>query len=109
MEPELISTVTQFGMAGLIACLWLIERRWAGVREKQLTDAHDRLLEQRVQVEALMRIVTDNTRAITAVEAGQRGLAELLTRLARRRGGAREGPRRADRSRASGAQPPPVS
>ncbi len=98
MEPELISTVTQFGMAGLIACLWLIERRWAGVREKQLSDAHDRLLEQRVQVEALMRLVTDNTRAITAVEAGQRTLTELLTRLARRRGGGREALRRAGRS-----------
>ncbi len=85
MDPETLAQFTQFGLAGMIACMWLAERRAAAGRERQLTDAHERLLEQRVQLDALMTLVGDNTRAVAALEAGQRGLASLIERL----GGAR--------------------
>lgn len=81
MEPELVAMVTQFGVAGLVAAMWLSERRAAANRERQLGEAHERLMEQRVQVDALMSLIGENTRAVTAVEAGQRSLSALVARL----------------------------
>lgn len=78
MEPELLATLTQFGTAGLIASMWLVERRSASDRERQLASAHERLLEQRTQLDALLTVIADNTKAVTAVEAGIRTLAAML-------------------------------
>ncbi len=69
MPTELLPTLTQFGVAGLVAAMWLVERRAASTREKQLTEAHDRLVESRAQIDALLTVVKDNTRAITALES----------------------------------------
>lgn len=69
MQPDLVPTLTQFGVAGLIATMWLVERRAASTREKQLAEAHDRLVESRAHLDALLAVVKDNTRAITALEA----------------------------------------
>lgn len=69
MSAEALPMLTQFGVAGLIAAMWLVERRASSAREKQLTDAHDRLMESRQAVEALLTVVKENTRAITALEA----------------------------------------
>lgn len=82
---ELAATLTQFGMAGLIAWMWLTERREAAGRERQLTEAHERILDQRVQLDALLGVVSDNTRAVAALEAGQRSLARLVEHLAANR------------------------
>ncbi len=81
LEPELTSALTQFGMAGMIAWMWLVERRAAAAREKQLGDAHERLLEQRVQLDALLRVVADNTRAVSAVESGLRAIGAMVESL----------------------------
>lgn len=70
--------MTQFGMSGLIAWMWLTERRAATSREKQLSEAHERLMDQRIQLDALLQVVADNARAVSAIEAGQRALAGLL-------------------------------
>ena len=78
MELDLMAMVTQFGMSGLIAWMWLTERRAATSRERQLTEAHERLMDQRVQLDALLQVVADNARAVSAIEAGQRALAGLL-------------------------------
>lgn len=80
-EPDLIVTLTQFGVAGLIGWMWLLERRAGTSREQQLTEAHKRLMEDREQVAVLMEVVRDNTRALAALEAGQRGIAAALERL----------------------------
>lgn len=78
--PDLIPQFAQFGMAGLIAWMWLTERRHAQERERRLEEAHRLALEQRVHVEQLLRVVESNTRALTLVEAGQRRLAAALER-----------------------------
>lgn len=83
MEMDLMAMATQFGMSGLIAWMWLTERRGATQREKQLSEAHERLMEQRVQLDSLLQVVADNARAVAAVEAGQRALGTLLESLAR--------------------------
>lgn len=81
LEPEIAATLTQFGMAGLIAWMWLTERRAGAAREQQLTQSHERLIEQRVQLDALLGVVSENTRAITALESSQRALAGLVERV----------------------------
>ena len=75
MQPDLIPTLTQFGVAGLIATMWLVERRAASAREQQLGEAHDRLVESRAHLDALLTVVKDNTRAVTSLEAAVARLA----------------------------------
>lgn len=82
MEPELVVQVTQFGVAGLIAWMWMTERRSALGREKQLSDAHERLMEQRTQLEALVRLVSENTRALASLESGLASLQRIIERAA---------------------------
>lgn len=83
VDAQLAATLTQFGVAGLIGCLWLLERRAAGERERQLGDMHERLIDERKQIDVLLAALAANTRALTALEVGQRGLAVVLSRLAR--------------------------
>ncbi|MGD9693144.1 MAG: hypothetical protein AB7G17_10175 [Phycisphaerales bacterium] len=98
MESAMWTELAQFGAAGLIAWMWLMERRGAVQRETQLGEAHARVMEQKVQLEALMSVVTENTRAVAAVEAGQRSLSGLIGglmagRVEASRGSEREGAR----------------
>lgn len=80
MEAEL-AALAQFGSAGLIAWMWLTERRAAAARERQLRETHDRLMGERERTEVLVRLVADGTRAVTALEAAQRELARAVERL----------------------------
>ena len=81
IEPD-IAALAQLGAAGLIGWMWLAERRAAAAREKQLTELHERLMQERAQLGTLLSVVSDNTRALTALEAGQRTIAAALDRLA---------------------------
>ena len=84
LSPSLIATLTQFGAAGLIAWMWLTERRHALSRERLIERAHDRIEESRTQLDALLRIVEDNTRALASLEASQRLITEALEKLSRK-------------------------
>ncbi len=79
--PELASALAQLGAAGLIGLMWLTERRAAAAREKQLSDAHERIMHERTHLAALLSVVTDNTRALTALEGGQRTLVSVIERV----------------------------
>lgn len=81
MEAELAGAFAQFGVAGLIGWMWLSERRSAALRERQLAEAHDRLMAERDRNGTLVRLVADSTRAVTALEASQRELARVVERL----------------------------
>ncbi len=72
MDPTLLSSLTPFGAAGLIAFLWLTERKASGERERQLSEAHDRLVRHRSELSLLVNVVRENTRALTALEASLR-------------------------------------
>lgn len=78
MPPESIAALAQLGAAGLIGWLWLVERRSAVDRERELREAHAALVDERRQVDVLVRVVEANTRALAAVEAGQRELAGVI-------------------------------
>lgn len=82
MDPESLTQVAQFGTAGLMAWMWLSERRAAATRERELSEAHARLMAQREQVDALLSAVRDNARAAGLLEAGQRAIASAVERIA---------------------------
>lgn len=78
MEEHVIAAVAQFGAAGLIGWMWLTERRTAAERERQLADLHARVMEDRTSLTVLVGALSDNTKALTALEAGQRELVRVL-------------------------------
>jgi hypothetical protein len=82
MPPDLLQSLTQFGVAGLIGLLWIIERRHAATREKQLDDAHARMLALHRDNETLITLIRENTKAISALEHAQQRLIALLDRRA---------------------------
>ncbi len=86
MDPNSIEAMTailtQFGAAGLIGLLWVLERRTAMQRDRQLQEAHDKLMAQRQATESLLQIVKDNTAAMKSLEYAQRRLIDHLNRAA---------------------------
>lgn len=80
METDVLTLAAQSGVAGLIALMWILERRGSAAREHRLGQAHDRIMEQRVQLEQLLRVVAENTRAIASLESAQRALGLMLSR-----------------------------
>lgn len=72
MDPALVTSLTPFGAAGLIAWLWLTERRSGAERERQLSEAHAHLSRQQIELSLLVDVVRENTRALTSLEAALR-------------------------------------
>jgi hypothetical protein len=81
METEVMGALTQFGVAGLICWMWLVERRASAERERQITEAHKALIEQRDEREGLVEVVRDNTKALALLEGSQRELIGAIERL----------------------------
>lgn len=80
MEAEIMASFAQFGVAGLVGWMWLSERRSTAERERHLSYAHRRLKESEFDRTLLTDLVRDTTRAMVALEAGQRVLAALIER-----------------------------
>ena len=80
----MLTTLTQFGAAGLIGLLWVMERRHATQRDRQLDEAHRRLIDQERDLEALLTVVKENTKAVNTLQQGQVQLIQLLKRLHKR-------------------------
>ena len=100
IEPEIATSIAQLGAAGLIGWMWLAERRAGAARETQLRELHDRLMQERPQIAALLSVVQDNTRALSALDAGQRAIATAIERLCGTKAGT--GPRRVKSRAVSG-------
>lgn len=81
IEGDAAAMLAQFGAAGLMGWMWLSERRAAATREKQLADAHERLLQERSALDVVLRALEGSTRVLTALEVGQRQIIELLGRM----------------------------
>lgn len=84
MEAEVMGAMTQFGVAGLVCWMWLSERRASAERERQITEAHTKLIRQDDGQRVLIEVVRENTKAMAALEAGQRGLGAAIDRLGNR-------------------------
>ena len=85
MPETILTTLTQFGAAGLIGLLWLIERRFSSHRERQIDEAHRQVINRERELDALLRVVQENTRAINTLESSQRRLLGYLMRSRARR------------------------
>lgn len=72
MTPEtlpLLDNVSSLGAAALIGAMWLWERRQSSAREKQLDDAHARIMADGVKLEALLDLVQKSTETLSRVVA----------------------------------------
>ncbi len=75
---DFFSQVVNFGVAGLMGVLWTWERMMSRQRERQLTEAHDRMLYERSEVSVLTDLIERNTRAVIRFEETQSALRRLL-------------------------------
>lgn len=67
-----------FGAAGLMGALWIWERKLSRTREAQLSQAHDRLMEERGLARLLAGLIRRNTAALSRLQATQDQLLRLL-------------------------------
>jgi len=83
IDAASFESLAQFGVAGLMGALWLWERLYSRRREQELTQAHQRLLAQQAELQALIGLVQRNTAAVERFEQTQARFADLLDRLTR--------------------------
>jgi hypothetical protein len=76
-SPDVLS-MTQFGVAGLMGALWWWERRYSRQREDQLTQAHERIVQQREHLRVLIEALEGNTRVISEFTAVQEEILRAL-------------------------------
>lgn len=77
-QAQVVASVAQFGVAGLVAWMWLVERRASAVRERELTEAHGRLMRGEREIGVLVEALRENTRVLSTLEAGQRELVHAI-------------------------------
>jgi hypothetical protein len=75
----MLDQLTSLGAAGLMGAMWLWERRASQSRERQLDEAHQRILADKVMLEELIEVVRQNTEAITRLTDASRS-AEAAAR-----------------------------
>ena len=61
--------------------LWILERRHAAVRDRQLDEAHRKIVTSERDLEALLNVVKENTKAINTLQQSQIHLISLLERM----------------------------
>lgn len=83
-QAELLGPLAQFGTAGLIAWMWITERRSSAEADRRLAASHERILEQRQQIDEFVAVISGNTRAMVALEGSQRELSGAIERAAQR-------------------------
>ncbi|MEM7578057.1 MAG: hypothetical protein AAF328_11365 [Planctomycetota bacterium] len=77
-EFDMIHDLVNLGAAGLMGVLWTWERMMSRQRERQLTEAHERLMSHRNEISALTDLAERNTRAITHFDKTQAALRQWL-------------------------------
>lgn len=74
----IVTDLANFGAAGLMGAMWLWERRLSGTRERQLGEAHERILRDEQRLHMLTKVVDHNTAAVTRFAETQRQMIETL-------------------------------
>jgi len=75
-----VGQLTSLGAAGVMGAMWLWERRMSAQRDKQIDEAHARILGDHVQVDQLIEVVKANVEAMTRLTATQDQLVRTLER-----------------------------
>lgn len=73
-----LTQFSSFGVAGLMGAMWLWERRQSNTREKQIDEAHERILSDRVKLEQLISVVQQNTQTMSRLCAAQEQLLAAM-------------------------------
>jgi hypothetical protein len=81
MPLDIVQELAQFGAAGLMGMLWIWERRLSRQREQQLVEAHTRLMENRLHLKALVKLVRRNTEAFDRFAQMHTHLCQLLEEI----------------------------
>jgi hypothetical protein len=79
----IVTDLANFGAAGLMGAMWLWERRLSRTRERQLGEAHSRILRDEQRLELLTQVVEHNTGAVSRFSETQRQVIETLRDLIR--------------------------
>ena len=79
MSTDFITSLTQFGVAGLMGVLWVWERTLSRKRDQQLDATHNTMMRERDALRVLIRLVRRNTQAIERFERTQERLLHRLT------------------------------
>ncbi len=74
----IVTDLTNFGAAGLMGAMWLWERRLSRTRERQLSEAHGRILRDEQRLDSLTQVVDHNTTAMTRFAETHRQLIDTL-------------------------------
>lgn len=76
-----LEPLAQFGAAGLMGALWVWERVHSRKREQQLSEAHERIGQQRQSLRAMVKLIRQNTHAIERFGAVQERVGGLLEKI----------------------------
>ena len=76
----LIENLSSLGAAALIGTMWLWERRQSNAREKQLDDAHARIMADGVKLEALMDLVQKSTETLAKLVTQSDSISRKMDR-----------------------------
>ncbi len=71
--------LASFGAAGLMGALWIWERRLSRSREAQLSQVHDRLMQERGLMGLMANLIRRNTAALAKLQMTQDQLVHLLS------------------------------
>jgi hypothetical protein len=78
-DPDLLTELRSFGVAGLMGVMWLWERRNSQRREQQLDETHARITSDRVALDQLISVVRQNAEALTGLTSTQQQLVHQLS------------------------------
>lgn len=62
---EILNSLPSLGAAGIMGTMWLWERNSARTREQQISEAHQRLLDDRIALGQIIEVVKQNSEALT--------------------------------------------
>jgi hypothetical protein len=79
----LIPELASFGAAGLMGMMWLWERKQSFRYERQIREAHSRILRDEQRLAKLTQVVEQNTAALTRMTESQRMMMDTLRDLTR--------------------------
>jgi hypothetical protein len=84
MQPlSVMFDLASFGAAGLMGAMWLWERKLSRLREDQLTEAHSRIIRDEQRLASLVKVVEQNTSAVSGFVETQRQATEVMKDLIR--------------------------
>lgn len=80
---NLMPDLASLGAAGLMGMMWLWERRQSYARDRQIREAHGRILRDEQRLAKLTQVVEQSTAALTRMNETQRMMADALRELTR--------------------------